>query len=150
MNNRWLCSGLTLMELLLTLFVLSVLTVVVIPAAGNVISTWEARSFVLQLEADIAYAQKRAMATEQPVRLNVNRVGLYMLSEPDGVLRRTIKSVRFPDSLSVVNNLEVTFQPHATFAGQSNGGTVYVKYKGQDYAEIRVSLLSNRTRVIWH
>lgn len=144
-------SGFTLIELFVMLFVLGVLTALVIPTAGKFVSYMEARSFVLQLEADISYAQKRAIATERAVTLNVNRIGRYTMDEPKGAGRRqTIKIVEFPRSVSVMNNVEVTFQPHVTFPGQSNGGTVYVRRDGKLFAEIPISLLTSRTRVIWH
>lgn len=145
-------AGFTLMEMLITLFVLAALTAIVIPTAGNLVSRMEARSFVLQLEADIAYAQKRAIATERPVTLQVNSYsGRYLIDEPISPgKRQTIRSVLFPKSVSVMNNVQVTFQPNVTFPGQSNGGTVYVRRDGKLFAEIVVSLLSSRTRVVWH
>lgn len=139
------------MELLLTLFVIGALSAIIIPAIGHTLSKAEARSFVQQFEEDIAFAQKYAMATEWPIRLKVSRFGrMYTISEPVGVNRSPLKMETFPRGISVSGDLDVLFQPHVTFAGQSNGGTVYVQHQGKPFAEIRISLLSSRTRVIWH
>lgn len=143
--------GYTLMELLLTLFVIGALSVLIIPVLGHTLGKVEARSFVHQLEEDIAFAQKHAMATEWPIRLKVSQFGrMYTISEPAGVNRSPLKIETFPQGVSVSGDLDVLFQPHVTFAGQSNGGTVYVRHQGKTFAEVRISLLSSRTRVIWH
>lgn len=142
-------SGFTLIELLVTLFIMAVLSAIVIPIAGQFIANMEARSFVLELEADIALAQKHAIATEHPVRFTVKRLpGVYMMRELTEGSLRTIKTVYVPESVSI-SDLDITFQPNVTFAGQSNGGTVYIKRDNERYANVIISLLSSRTRVEW-
>lgn len=150
-KGRALSSGFTLIELLLTLFVMAMLSAIVIPTVGNLVANMEARAFVLQLEADIAFAQKRATATGQPVRFYVSRsTGLYQISERKGVLRHTVKTVYLPKTMSFSDGLDITFRPETTFSGQSNGGTIYIKHKDRKYADVVISLLSSRTRVEWH
>lgn len=146
-------AGLTFIELLMTLFVMAVLTAVVIPVASQVIVNMEARSFVRQLEADIAFAQKHAIATERPVMFYVNGpTGLYMIRELKDGSEQTIKAVYAPNHVSFTASSilhKMTFQPHVTFAGQSNGGTIYIKQNGEPFANVIVTLLSSRTRVEW-
>lgn len=146
-------AGLTFIELLMTLFVMAALTAIVIPVAGQVITNMEARSFVRQLEADIAFAQKHAIATERPVMFYVNgTTGLYMMRELEDGSEQTIKTVYAPNDVSFTATSilhKITFQPNVTFAGQSSGGTIYIKRDGEPFANVVVTLLSSRTRVEW-
>lgn len=142
-------TGVTFLELLVTLLVIGALTALILPLTGKTLALMEARAFVLQLETDLVYAQRHAIATERPVNMKVNQAGFYIISERGGTVHRTLKKVDFPASVSVMDNLDVTFQPNYAYAGQVDGGTISVRQGGKWYADVIFTFLTGRTRVVW-
>lgn len=144
-------SGFTLIELLVTLFIIVTLTGVVLPVAGDAVTKIADRSLVQEMEADVVYAQKRAVATERTVQLDIPARGrTYKIVEQQGSGSRELKAVSVPERLAITEGVVLTFHPDQSFPGHANGGTVSIQRNGVAFAELIITPISVRTRVVWH
>lgn len=143
-------KGYTLIELMMTLFVISALSAVAIPVVDRFVTHTEARAFVLQMEADVALSHKKAAATERMVWFEVNpTTRTYYIFEQIEGRKKMVKFVPFPRGVTASSLLELTFRPNKTFPGHADGGTINVKQGGAPFADLVITPFSVRTKVEW-
>lgn len=143
-------AGVTLIEVVLSLFLIGVLTAIALPVIGNFVDKAEATAFVLELEADIDLTQRTAVSKERFMRLRVVRSGrAYYVIEQRGTKNVILKTVSFPKGVTVSSNHEFIFDPIHNYKGHAMGDTIGINFDGRPLADLVITPISVRTRVEW-
>ena len=143
-------GGYTLLELTITL------AVIVVISSGIFLALRQPRRSALdnaiyQLQADIRYAQRRALIGGQEYRVEIFRLdNMYRILYPSGeVLRR----VDFQDGVNInfldsstrsINHVNLIFYPRGT---SSTGVTVQLRYRRQYYRYLTVTVSGGRVTI---
>lgn len=136
-------GGWNLVELNVTLMLISLLAGLAYPAFANWSDRVERDLFLGTLAADIRMVQREAMAREQEVSLNLDtRRGSYRILREGELIRQG----RIPARLQVESNYpgdQILFRR----TGQARGGTLLVRSRGEVVGKIIIQVASGRPRV---
>jgi prepilin-type N-terminal cleavage/methylation domain-containing protein len=122
--------GFTLLELILTLFVLALVMALALPTIGRSTDAIRARAEVAGFSAVLRHAREQAMTTQRPYAVVVDPDAhrMTIMADDKEVTRKAL-----PPRLSIVANpppqLTVRFEPHGVSTGGefrlTSGGIVF-------------------------
>lgn len=107
MRNR---MGLTVIELLIAVVVLSLLVTVLVPGLESFFARLEVHTALRTVTAGLSAARYQAIRDNRPVRAEVSS-GKLLLSRDDGLGWRVIRSFELGDRLAIRANSRPVFSP---------------------------------------
>ncbi|MGL1931579.1 MAG: prepilin-type N-terminal cleavage/methylation domain-containing protein [Desulfotalea sp.] len=149
-------NGLSLVELLIVIVVISVATIMGYPMIQNLNSKEVARSVVFSLVGNLGKARLAAIGENSDVVVIFSKNNYYSFVDNGGlggsasdwvkhVSEKQLMSLDLPSEFILSTNFS---SDRIRFKSRINmsGGTILVKYKGDDYAKVIVSS-TGRVRV---
>jgi len=135
--------GFTLLELILTLFVLALAAGLAAPAIGRTAETIRARADVAAFTAFLRYAKERAITTRQPLTVGIDPAEHKLTLAADGTVRATrTLAARVGIEAHPPPALTVRFEP----SGTSSGGEFRVS-SGPARYRVTIDPVTGRVRV---